>query len=402
MNKDNQNLSYQTHAYKRHSAISAALPIVIGLASAVMLLVCSGATLSGTGAAALIALLSIVAGVWSAAQHKSVMVQLNEQLESNDDVPAIASAESPAFESLCQQTFPLWRRHVESARSTTENSVTELTVRFAELVQRLQTAVAASNSTGEDGAAEDDIVKTFAGAEAALKSVIECLRSTQNGRAQILEQVRVLTTYTEELKTMSSQVATIAEQTNLLALNAAIEAARAGDAGRGFAVVADEVRKLSTMSSETGTSMSAKVNVINDAIANAFKGAEQSAVEDGEILNRSETSVTEVLSTFSRVVDNLVTSKNIMQEEGEGIRCEIEDMLVALQFQDRTSQILSHVCTNLEDLENILAQPDGATQLDTEGWLATMEQGYATTEERDNHAGQTAASSSDDQEITFF
>ncbi len=402
MNIDNQNLPLSTRMYMKHSAVSALIPSAIGVVSAILLLACSGGTLSGIGAALLIMSASVAAGIWSAGQHKKMQALLNEHSASVDEVQTATAAEEQGFESLCLQTFPVWRRHVESARSTTEKSVTELTVRFAELVQRLQTAVTASNSTGEAGASQDNIVETFAGAETALKDVIECLRSTQKGRAQILEQVRVLTTYTEELKTMSSQVATIAEQTNLLALNAAIEAARAGEAGRGFAVVADEVRKLSTMSSETGTNMTAKVNVINDAIANAFKGAEQSAVEDGEILNRSESSVTEVLSTFSRVVDNLVTSKNIMQEEGEGIRCEIEDMLVALQFQDRTSQILSHVCINLEDLETLLAQPEGTAHLDISGWLAKMEEGYATAEERDNHAGESEASSSDDQEITFF
>ena len=401
MNIDDRNLPLFTRMYFRHSVVSALIPAAIGLVAAILLIQGSNGTASGVYAAALIALTAVAAGIWSGVQHKKMQRALTEHHAVIDDVRQVTSPGSQHIESLCLQTFPVWRRQVETVRNQTEESVTELTVRFAELVQRLQTTMDASRRTAGDDS-QDSIVATFSGAETALQSVIGCLRATQNGRAQMLDQVRILTNYTEELQSMSSEVAAIAAQTNLLALNAAIEAARAGDAGRGFAVVADEVRKLSTLSSQTGKNMSDKVNVINEAIADAFRVAEQAAIEDSEVLKRSESSVSDVLGTFSRVVENLVQSKNIMQEEGNGIRCEIEDMLVALQFQDRTSQILSHVCLNLEDLENTLARECGSEQLDIASWLKKMEQGYATMEERINHIGQKAEPSSEDQEITFF
>jgi len=97
-----------------------------------------------------------------------------------------------------------------------------------------------------------------------------------------------------------------------------------------------------------------------------------------------------------------------MRQESEGIRDEISDVLVSLQFQDRTSQILSHVRNNMDSLHRRLAecrQEQGRsgqrTQIDAKAWLAEMELTYATEEQRQIHRGaQSAAAAA--QEITFF
>ncbi|WP_414691097.1 methyl-accepting chemotaxis protein, partial [Noviherbaspirillum sp.] len=92
----------------------------------------------------------------------------------------------------------------------------------------------------------------------------------------MLDKVRCLEQFVDELKAMADDVKTIAAQTNLLALNAAIEAARAGETGRGFAVVAKEVRNLSTLSGDTGKRIAEKVQVISDAILGACQVAQES------------------------------------------------------------------------------------------------------------------------------
>jgi len=310
------------------------------------------------------------------------------------------SQQRGSLEKLCQQILPIWSRNVETARCQTEESVSELTSRFAALVDRLQSTIATSRQAGAGGSASsNNMVNAFDEAETALQSVVESLRTTQKGRATLLDEVRVLTSYTEELQKMAAEVAAIAGQTNLLALNAAIEAARAGDAGRGFAVVADEVRKLSSLSSSTGKNMSEKVGVINDAISNTFYLAEKAASKDAEDLLQSETYISNVMSTFNCIVDDLIRSAEIMQEEGNGIRVEIEDMLVALQFQDRTSQILAQVSSSLNELKESLGQ-NGAN-LDATAWLEKMEMGYAMLEQRLNHVGQSGTETVE-SDITFF
>ncbi len=152
-----------------------------------------------------------------------------------------------------------------------------------------ETVQASQHAAGElDGQAADGALKVLARSDSELSQVIDSLKATQSSRDQTLAQVRGLTAYTGELRTMAADVAAIAAQTNLLALNAAIEAARAGEAGRGFAVVADAVRSLSSKSSETGQQMSAKVDIINNAITQLVQAASTSADQDSNSVGASE------------------------------------------------------------------------------------------------------------------
>ncbi|WP_419737563.1 MULTISPECIES: methyl-accepting chemotaxis protein [Pseudomonas] len=221
----------------------------------------------------------------------------------------------------------------------------------------------------------------------------------------MLGQVRGLTAYTGELRTMAADVAAIAAQTNLLALNAAIEAARAGEAGRGFAVVADAVRNLSSKSSETGQQMSAKVDIINNAITQLVEAASSSADQDSHSVGESEQSIQLVLERFQNITGRLADSADLLKQESYGIRDELTDVLVNLQFQDRVSQILSHVRDNISALHDHLQQvsqaPERAEAIDVRQWLASMESTYATDEQRRTHHGAVATQQTS-QDITFF
>lgn len=385
------------------SVLFSLIPTTLGVASGISVIFFSSISLLGILTGLTLAILGIAGGFYSQKKHKASIQAERALANEMLDLKRAGKEGCRGLDELCLSTLPIWERHIETARSQTEESVAALTDRFATVVQRLDTTIMASKEAG--GSA--DMVETFSFSEKTLQSVVNSLRNSQQGRAAMLEEVRVLTNYTEELKHMTEQVSAIAAQTNLLALNAAIEAARAGEAGRGFAVVADEVRKLSTMSSATGKNMAEKVNVINDTIGKASEIAESSSIEDEAVLQSSETGIEEVLTRFTGIVEKLTESSVIMQEEGDGIKREIEDMLVSLQFQDRTSQMLTHVCGNVGELETAVKHCSGDTfndgdfRFDPDEWLENMQKNYAVAEQHINHSGGSSDSQSE-SELTFF
>lgn len=373
-------------------------PLFMGFISAGSILFFSGWVLWGVIASLSLIVLGLITGLWCAHHH---IRQLNEAANSMNAIQNKISQQSEHtyyLDTLCLNALPIWKRNIETARTQTVEGIGSLTGRFSTLVERLEHAVSDSRQSG--GSDDSGVVSTISNAESSLQNVVDSLRTTQHGRTAMLNEVRTLTTYTEELQKMAAEVSAIASQTNLLALNAAIEAARAGEAGRGFSVVASEVRELSTLSSETGKRMAEKVNIINDSIGAAFSIAEKSAAEDETAIQRSETAIQEVVTNFTSIVEELGHSAEMMQTESVGIQSEIESMLVSLQFQDRTSQILSQVAVSLNELElTINDQQTESTedkkQFNTDSWLEKMEAGYAMTEQRTNHVGEK--SSADDK-----
>jgi methyl-accepting chemotaxis protein len=383
------------------------IPLALGVAGAVAAVAFGGLTVASIGSALLLAAAGFGAGTWLHTQQAASVARATADAVEHCRQQAARNTDPHHLEDLCLNVVPIWNRNIETARTQTEQAIAGLTDRFAMLVRRLDATVQASRDTTGVGAG-GGIVEVFDFSEASLREILSSLHTTQQGRTAMLNEVRVLTSYTEELKKMASEVAVIAGQTNLLALNAAIEAARAGEAGRGFAVVADEVRKLSSMSSETGKNMSTKVNVINEAIVRTFNIAEQAETNDESVLHRSEDTIREVMEKFSGIVKQLTDSAVVLQEEGDGIRSEIEEMIVDLQFQDRTSQMLAQVRSNLSELEETVLslqtereEGRGPAQINVESWLRKMEQTYAMLEQRANHRGHGGAAAATD-EITFF
>ncbi|MEE5122201.1 methyl-accepting chemotaxis protein [Pseudomonas alliivorans] len=385
-------------------------PLVPVIPAIAWILTQSGTSSAHLAACGVLAVLGVGAGVWSARSQREQAVRLTAdaltQHQSNDAAIG-AKASRAQLNEVLLGAMPIWAKQVESSRQQTETAIIELTSRFTGISERLQETVQASQqAAGElDGQNADGALKVLAQSDSELSQVIDSLKATQASRDQTLTQVRGLTAYTGELRTMAADVAAIAAQTNLLALNAAIEAARAGEAGRGFAVVADAVRSLSSKSSETGQQMSAKVDIINNAITQLVEAASSGADQDSHSVTESEQSIQHVLQRFQSITGRLAESADLLKQESYGIRDEMTEVLVSLQFQDRVSQILTHVRDNIDSLHTHLQQssqsPDEAVAINAREWLARMESTYATDEQRRTHRGESAAQQNS-QEITFF
>jgi methyl-accepting chemotaxis protein len=348
----------------------------------------------------------VLARVHRAAVEAARVLERRAVLAEQSDA---AAAYLGSRDALGEHVIPLWSRLIETSRSHMEAAVSALTARFSGIVEKLDETVKASSvaaRTVNDG--ESGLVTVFSRGEQELGAVVASLNAATQSKAAMLQQIRGLSGFIGELEKMAADVAAIAEKTNLLALNAAIEAARAGDAGRGFAVVADEVRTLSTLSGDTGRRISEKVSLVSQAITDACRITETSSHEEERSIVASEQKIGAVLAEFRAITDELMNSADRLTQESIGIQSELSDSLVQFQFQDRVSQILTHVRHHIESLPAYLHanrerfEADGRLEpLDTAALMKALESTYAMAEERAIHAGAEAPPAQD-EEITFF
>lgn len=385
----------------------ASLPVAAGAGAT---LFAGGASWLSLGLAAGVAVAGVAGGVGlRGIRRRELSLQLAGQ-EETVQAEFRASAESylAGLEHFAQTVVPVWEKQIETGRSQSEHAVVELMHKFSGIVTKLDEAVAASNVSAESvESGEHGLVAVFAQSEHRMQSVVAAMQATLRNKDTLLQDVGHLVQFVDQLKEMASAVAKIADQTNLLALNAAIEAARAGESGRGFAVVADEVRKLSGLSGDTGRKISEKVMLINQAISTAFASAEKSTEQDKQSVSASEKAINGVLEDFRQVTGGLVQSAGILRNASAGIHQEVSESMVQLQFQDRTSQILSHVRDSvasfpdkLKECEKRFKESGRLHALDAATVLADLERTYATSEEQTNHGKGKAAQQQD--EITFF
>ncbi len=306
------------------------------------------------------------------------------------------------LDQLCLQVLPIWSGQLDLVRSHTEEAVVSLANRFSTISDRLQSSISHSQRSAGDGS----LISLLQDSQRDLDSIIVALREAFTIRESLLAEVSALAGHTEALQRMAKDVGDIAKQTNLLALNAAIEAARAGEVGRGFAVVADEVRKLSTLSGETGKKIGETVDTVNHAIGDTLKVSRQYAEQDEALITKSSTVIEQVVSRFSSAATALADSSAELRQESQSIGVEIADVLVALQFQDRVSQVLSHVNADIEKLRHNIDDGNrevaGGTPIDAAQWLEELSQTYTMPEQHAVHSGSNAPTQGGDSGITFF
>jgi len=307
------------------------------------------------------------------------------------------------LDKLCTNVLPVWSGQIELTRAHTEASVTALANRFASINDRLANTI--SSTREKSGSA---LIALLGENATDLNSIIVTLRSALAMKESMLKEVTSLSLFTDALKRMAKDVGDIAKQTNLLALNAAIEAARAGEVGRGFAVVADEVRELSNLSGETGKKISEAVETVNKAIAVTLQISSQYAQQDLEMVVKSETVIEQVVERVHNAVQGLVNSSEVLCQENHALGDEIAEVLVALQFQDRISQVLGHVRDDMSKLKEHIASQErriagggGADSIDASIWLDDLSHVYTVPEQHVVHKGGKAKAAASTA-ITFF
>lgn len=313
------------------------------------------------------------------------------------------------YQQLIQEILPLWQRQTALAQHQIEQSITELAKRFSHIYERLQDSITTSKATANGMNGKNGLHDVIDYASSELNELVKTLHRAIEQRDELLSEINELSKITSELSTMGADVAGIASQTNLLALNAAIEAARAGEYGRGFAVVADEVRTLSSRSGETGARIGKRIDQANGALQKTLERTTAYAQEDNKRLNHSETSISQVLEKFQQSGIGILQSAQLLEQESAQVQTDIAEVLVNLQFQDRVSQILSHVINDMQKLNGIIDKQKISLQdgneietINVNEWMTELHRTYTTLEQVAVHKGVTNIKTPGYTEVTFF
>lgn len=312
---------------------------------------------------------------------------------------------------VIERVIEVSNRQIEQSRLQTEEAITQMSARFTSLVSRLNIALDAATLANArlpevDGKSSTLLDNVFTSSRESLALVISNLAEALVNRKSSFEQLRLLADDTQILKNMAEGVEKIASQTNLLALNAAIEAARAGEVGRGFAVVADEVRSLSIQSGETGRKITETINRFTTAVESTVEQATLAMEKDLKLEQEGSATINSVLENLSWMTKGMSESSEILKGESQQIITEVNEVIMSLQFQDRTSQILLHVIDGLNKLPQVmteqiaLAEKGESVDVNINEIMATLEENYTTAEEVLLHKNEdVSATKSDDIEL---
>jgi methyl-accepting chemotaxis protein len=370
-------------------------PGALGLAAAAVCLLAGGWNLSSAGLACLPALAGLAVGQALSFRQRAWRRSVGNYLAGQQQFGA--------------QVAPVWCGHIEASREQMDSAVAALSQRFGAIVDKLDETL--QNSSLETTTLEDSdkgLVAVFRRSEQELGAVIHAQKSGMGGMVAMLDKVRGLDRFVAELQDMAGDVAKIAQQSNLLALNAAIEAARSGEQGRGFAVVAKEFRMLSAQSGETGRRIAEKVGLISAAIVDTCRVVEDSVKQREERVAAAEASIGAVLGEFRSITDALQHSSTLLKDESMGIKDEIGQALVQLQFQDRVSQIMNQVKDNIACFPQVMqqqqeryAQTQALQPLDAQAFLSELKKTYVMADQHAVHTG-ARVEKKNDPAITFF
>lgn len=141
-----------------------------------------------------------------------------------------------------------------------------------------------------------------------------------------------------------AQVQDLTKQTNMLAMNTQIEAARSGELGKSFRIIAQEVKELSERIKLVSTDIKKEVSCVAGSVRRSSKLVDNLAhydmTENLQLRDRVGALIESILAQNKHFSDLLHHAADSSQSTAQGI----QNLVMGIQFQDRSSQVTHDLC----------------------------------------------------------
>jgi methyl-accepting chemotaxis protein len=321
---------------------------------------------------------------------------------------AAATAASVELAARLDEAGRTWTTHLGTAQGQMRHATAQLLDGFMQILNELDAVIetgAAAPGATQSANALDQRAAVLEQCETQLRGLIENFHGFVQSRDEVLHSVRSLSAQSSGLRDMAEDVAKLARQTNLLSINAAIEAARAGESGRGFAVVANEVRRLSTESGNTGRRIGEQVSSFGTRMGEALTHAAGHSERDALVIEAAEQTICQVVEQVDNAVSQLHKRAQELSRRGQAVRSQVEQLMIAFQFQDRVHQIMDQVSSSISSaVAQLQLSLASGTAPDAQAWTALLSAGYTMDDQRavGGSALPAPASASVTSDTTFF
>ncbi|MCW8901171.1 MAG: methyl-accepting chemotaxis protein [Gammaproteobacteria bacterium] len=196
----------------------------------------------------------------------------------------------------------------------------------------------------------------------------------------------------------------IADQTGMLALNASIEAARAGEFGRGFSVVANEVRTLAEQSVKLNAQIHANVTKSRETLDETNEIVGQIAsLKMNEAIDAKD-NLNNMMGELDRVSHFVADSLNTSSAITHAIQADVAQAVMALQYEDVSSQLNAHVRAWIESQSHGIEQVKELVQKGDVDAVLSKFNIYLNKQIAENRAAKSvvASSSMEQGEVDLF
>ena len=287
------------------------------------------------------------------------MDQPNRRTET-DNGPQRVTSQLHAEVATCLPAFAVLRAQLGATAKQIEQAVIEVCQRFQGIVGRARESVTQAASTLGNGERPPHAQPSHSQRLIAVaRRMMERSETTTQACLHMVDKMGQVEGEMNRITQSLREVDEIAKAVRLLGFNATIEAARAGEHGATFSVVAAETRRLATNAAQINKSIQKTVEQLRTKVNDA---SQELRVTSTAFVSSSEASCTEVneaVAAMAATEEELRRSVECSARVSESLADDVSHAVMAMQFQDRVNQQITHVVDALEGIEARLAEHFG-------------------------------------------